>query len=260
MHWLPNHYWIEFVGFDLDGSYSWNRTVGSELSKELGFLFSDDQGGVVAGGSPSWLAELSADGEVQQIELPDLPQGVLKTGVLDGEGIVVSGGGKMVRLDSAYGIDWTRSYKPFDEESAGGLIRTNDRGYLFWTGASSGGDVRLGKTSPSGELQWSHPYHLDTNRDARLHTFAESSPGEYILAGGYHLSSDGWALHLSTEQSLTPTDTTELTGRRSTTDQTTSTTDQATSTSTTPGFGFVTGGLAIGAGLLARLLRENGER
>lgn len=275
--WLPDAFWTYFVGFDAEGRYRWHREYDVNGSQSLGFLVPDGDGGALAGGTFPWLAELGADGTFRAVELPNgLPEGVLNAGVRDGNGLVLCSGHELVRLDADYAVDWSRSYDTLFDRWVRELTATSDGGFLFLIGGASLADALLCKTDASGELQWSHDYQVDSGDDARIHVLAEASPGEYLVAGGYHLSTEGWALRLSTERTPTPTPIDESTptptlhSHDSPTDTPSTDTpppaggspttgsDGETAT-TTPGFGTVTAGLAVGGAILTRALRARGQ-
>jgi hypothetical protein len=272
--WLPNAFWTHLLGFDADGTYRWHYEHNVNGSQSLDFLVPAGDGGALAGGTFPWLAELDADGTFREVPLPeDLPSGVLNAGVRDGEGLVLCSGNTMVRLDASYAVDWTQEYDTLADEQVVEMTATEDGGFLFLTGGVSVADALLCKTGPSGDLRWKHGYTVDSAAETRIQVLTEAAPGEFLVAGGYHLSAEGWALRLSMDQSPTatpsPTDSatptvspTPPTHNSPTADQPTTErpNDQSEETTTTaPGFGMVTGGLVLGGTLLLRALRGSRE-
>lgn len=269
--WLPNAFWTHFVGFDAEGSSRWYHEYNVNGSQALNFLVADGDGGALAGGTFPWLAELDAEGTFQAVELPEnLPSGVLNAGVRDGDGLVLCSGNQLVRLDADYQLDWSRTYNALGDEHVRELTKTSDGGFLFLTGGVSIADAQLCKTDASGTLLWHHSYQVNSADDTRIKVLAETSPGEYLIAGGSHLSTAGWALRLSTDETPTPSPTPTPTESLSQTPTATvktpitetpatdtpSDADSDSTTSTAPGFGAVTGGLAFGGAVLVRALRD----
>jgi len=256
--WLPNAFWTWLVGFDADGQYRWHREVNDNGSQALGFLLPNGDG-VVAGGTFPWLAEYDADGSSRRIDLPEnLPDAVLSTGIRDGDGIVLRSGSDAARLDASYDLDWSREYDAFADESAEQLIATSDDGFLLQTTPVDTGDFTLAKADADGELQWHHSYQVRTENSPEIHTLVEQSDGEYLLAGGANLSTDGWALVLSDTQPPTPASTATPTGTERTTPTPTPTRTTAEQTTTAgPGFGIVATGAALTGALAAALWRRH---
>jgi hypothetical protein len=261
--WLPNAFWTWLVGFDADGGYRWHREVDTNGSQALEFLLPDGDG-VLAGGTFPWLREFDADGSSRGIDLPDdLPDAALNAAVRDDDGLVLCSGNGAVRLDSSYGIDWTREYDALGDEYADGITPTSDGGYLFRTTPVESGDLTLAKANADGELQWHHSYRVGTETGAEIHTLTELSAGEYLLAGGANRSMDGWAIEFSATETPTPgptatpapTTTPDSTPTATAPAPTDTPTVAASTTTTGSGFGIVAAGAAL-AGTLAAALRR----
>jgi len=262
--WLPNAFWTYFVGFDGEGRNRWHREYDVNGSQSLGFLAPDGDGDAIAGGTFPWLAEIGVDGTFQAVEPPEsFPSGALNAGVRDGDGLVLCSGSELVRLDADYAVDWRRRYDALAGEQIVELTATSDGGFLFLTGGVSLADALLCKTDASGRLQWRHRYEGNSTDDARIQTLVESSPGEYLVGGGYRLSSRGWTLRLTADRTPTRTPTEPSTATETVREPITETpvieppTDAPDTTTTVPGFGAVTGGLAVSGALVARALRES---
>lgn len=259
--WLPNAFWTWLVGFDADGAYRWHREVNDNGSQALDFLLPNGDDGVVAGGTFPWLAEFDADGSSRRIDLPEeFPEATLNAGVRDGDGIVLCSGSEAARLDSSYELDWTQGYGPLGDEQVGDIIQTSDGGFLFRTTPVGDGDFTLAKANAEGELQWNHTYQVATENSTEIHTLTEVAAGEYLLAGGANLSTDGWALVFSTAQTPTPAATATPTATPTATERTISTptptrTTAGPTTTTAPGFGVVAAGTALAGTLAAALHR-----
>jgi len=258
--WLPNAFWTWLVGFDTDGAYRWHREVNDSGSQALDFLLPNGDS-VVAGGTFPWLAEFDADGSSRRIDLPEeCPEATLNAAIRDGDGIVLCSGSEAARLHSSYELDWTREYGPLADEQVGEIIPTSDDGFLFRTTPVGDGDFTLAKADADGELQWHHAYQLGTENSPEIHTLAEVSAGEYLLAGGANRSADGWALTFSDARTPTPAPTATRTSITTATERAISTpaptrTTAASTTATTPGFGVVAAGTAL-VGTLAAALRR----
>lgn len=253
--WLPNAFWTWLVRFDDDGQYRWHREVNDNGSQALDFLLPDGDG-VVAGGTFPWLAAFDADGSSRRIDLPaDRPDGVLNAGVGDGDGLVLCSGNGAARLDASYELDWTRGYDPLGDEQVGEIASTIDGGFLFRTTPVGDGDLTLAKADDDGELQWHHSYRVETATPLDIHTLAQLSAGEYLLAGGSNRSADGWALAFSEAATPTPVPTAAPTATETATPTSSQPTDSFPTTTTGPGFGLVAGSVAA-AGTIAAALRR----
>ncbi|GAB7093866.1 hypothetical protein JCM30237_10180 [Halolamina litorea] len=264
--WLPNAFWTWLVGFDADGAYAWHHQHNVNGSQALAFLVPDGEGGAVAGGTFPWLASVGADGSFERVTLPDgLPDGVLQTGARDGDGLVLSRGDAMARLDADFELDWTSQHDALSDRAVRELVPVDD-GFLVRTTAGESGDLTLGKVDSGGELRWHRAYRIDAERQVEPLTLTATGEGEYLVAGGYHLSPRGWILRLSDtvapESTATPTPTTPATTATADTTPTPSRTATSTPTAedptTTTGAGFrVTAACAGVAAALARLLERS---
>ncbi len=199
---------IMVVKFDATGTVEWDNSYGDKENDEASFVIQTDDGGYLISGSyqhdteqrqdtDAWLIKLNADGSLDWEKKYGGSYGegagrVFQTednGYIFSGSTMSSGAGMwdawLVKLDADGNVEWDKTYGGSDWDSGGGLVLTNDGGYLVagWTAnfGVQARDVYIVKTDSAGTQQWYKTFgdaHKDHTGDV-----IQTSDGGYLIVG-----------------------------------------------------------------------------
>lgn len=208
---------------DVDGNTIWGKTYGSALDEySSGVINTPDSGYLVVGVVDGWPFPSSNTFAIKVNSVGDVmwtrsyepinaygivatnDGGFALTGRTANQPPVFNTGASLVKLDSAGGVEWSRSFAAYAQDLIPfALIVTDDGGYLIsgtvWHFDENNDYAILIRTDSTGNLLWTRTYRSTNNNGHNKMLFTDvvrSIGGGYYLSGNYYLDSYSYSCPL----------------------------------------------------------------